>query len=208
MGPLQTVQAGFVAGGVDGLMVGGGVVLFRPAELFPKRKDDVIHGGTVAGPVSLDVLQGDVLPVQIAGQDALGFLDGLEAGGEVRFLPVVLLFHALALGDVEDVVVTEHGDKLLLPVLVLHGNLFPEHADAGLLALADMASGLLTLLVGQVLSGLAQEKLIQEAVGLSGGAAPGSVSHADPGLFPGDAALLQLGNDAVCDHFVDVHRHD
>lgn len=69
----------------------------------------------------------------------------------------VLRGDALALVDVEHIVVAEEGNLLLLAglfVLLLH--LFPEDHHVGLLARPDPAASLLARVEGQVFAGAAQ----------------------------------------------------
>lgn len=119
---------------------------------------------------------------------------------------------SIDLVEMEHAVIAEHGDELfpLFPGLLVHflcGDLLPEYNHLGLFALADTPAELLDLIEGEVHSRLAQDHLIQKAVGLAGGSADGPALHTAPRLLPGNAARFQLLNDAVRHGCVNVKCH-
>ena len=112
----------------------------------------------------------------------------------------------LALIDVEDRDVLQVRYRFdLTGVLVLCLDELEEHDDAALLALADVTTFLASLLEGQVFTAAAaQEKLIEQAVRLAGGVTDGRAGDC-PRLVPGHNTPFQFGDNAFCDHGVDVH---
>ena len=132
-----------------------------------------------------------------------GGLPWFGSGDDVQTLDLV---------KVEHIVIAEHGDELfpLFPGLLVQflcGNLFPEHYQLGFFTFADTPAEFLDLIEGEVHTGLSEDHLIQQAVGLASGSADGPALHTAPRLLPGDAARFQLLNDAVRHGCVNVKCH-
>ena len=143
-----------------------------------------------------------------AGDDRV--CSGVGFDGLCGCAGVVLGLNAFALVDVEHGEVTQEGDLLDLAgvLLVLLLDPLPEDYEAGLLALADVTAFLLTLGEGQVFAGLAEDHLIQQAVGLACAVADrAALAGDDPRFMPGDHALLKLGDDPVGDLLVNILLH-
>ena len=112
---------------------------------------------------------------------------------------------ALALVDVEDIVVSQEGDFLLFASLFIFlFNPLPEDNHLRLCALLHLAAFLLALVEGDILARATQEHLVQEAVRLASGVG-NTVARGNPGLFPGDDALFHFSDDSLSDFLVDIH---
>ena len=136
--------------------------------------------------------------------DLLGCFQHFCAVREANFVGV-LGSYALALVNMEHIVVTQEGNFLLFARLFVFGfDPLPEDDHMGLLALADASASLLALLEGQVFAGTAQEHLIEEAVRLAGRVGD-CFSASDPRLFPRDDAVFHLVNDSGGDFSVNIH---
>ena len=182
-----------MSGRVGHLMEEGAVILGGVLELSQQRQRDAVGGRPVESTVALLMDQTYTGAGQVVAGDGLG---GFVRLRDVRQRLAVLGLDALALVDVEDVVVAQEGDFLdLLRLFVFLLKPFPEDHHGRLRALLDAPALLLDLLEGGVFAGSCKQDLIQQTVRLAGAVADRRTG-CDPRLLPRDHALLQLLDDA------------
>ena len=152
---------------------------------------------------------------QIAADDFLRLIHGLER--HARRVCRELALDALHVVEVEDVVELQDGHEVLLEdghghgvallrllLLLLHHGGGVEADDAALSTLLERAAEALDLLEGQPLPGLAQQQLVEHAVGLAGDVVNSTVHGAVPRASPRDKPLLHLLDNLVGYHLVNV----
>jgi len=200
LGDPRPGEAGGVPGPVGQLVKKGRVVGLRGGEPVRCR-----HGDPVAGRVVGRLARAD--PGPVAGDEVL-------AGGDRPDLARLLDLDALALREVEDLVVADQRPvalerhRHLLAVLIcdlLRVVGGPEdHHAARLLPTPDVAARPPDLVVGAPPGVAGEEEAVDPPVGFTGGDV--HRGEALPGLPPGDGAGLKGGEDPVPDHLIDRYH--
>ena len=192
------------------------VISSRVLELLHQREADKMAAWTVEGSVLLAVLDGELCPAGIFRDDFFGTFN--RGGGRRKMFGSIFRLDAIAIVDVEYVVIAEHRNWVIYRqtvfilndvaarVLLFTVQHLPEYNHLGLCSLLDLAALILTLLEGEILAGLAEQKLVDEAVRLAIAAANCALGNSRPRPVPRNDARFKLRNDAVGNCCENIHQ--
>ena len=182
------------------------VELSRILELFNQRQVNQVTERSVIGFVGCLLLQFDTLTLDVIHQHRISLFNRLCVL-QVGFLKRL---NAIHLRDMEHAVVFQNRDAvdnlfavLFFPCLV-H---LPEHHLLRLLALANLSTAGLPLLVRGVFASVPKHHLVDEAVWLAADAIERSALNARPRLAPRNDSLLQFCYDPVRYHLINIDSH-